>query len=237
MKRATIGWIAIWALMGCGDSDSGGEQTPVTPEPDVVIEADVAEEDVAPAPEDVSDVSDVEEDAAPDVEELSDVSDADTEEPAGPLPNLVINEVVVKAVDNGPDWIELRNLGGTKVNLEGWGIRDQLNAHEYLFPEGAEIPAGGYFVVWGKGSGFDYEMDFSFAIDAEARLFAPDQETLVDKADWEEGDAPAGTSWGRFPDGVGNSPPWPLPRKESKTLKRSPLIRMRVEMKKTLRSR
>ena len=70
------------------------------------------------------------------------------------------------------------------------------------FPAGAEIPAGGYFVV-GEELRLDYEMDFQFKVDAKARLFAPDGETLVDEADWEEGDAPAGTSWGRFPNGVG----------------------------------
>jgi len=206
MRRTAIGWIAVLALLGCGESETGDEGPSTEAAAPDVVESDGGE-DVTPAPADVIDDVEALPDVAPDTTDLSDVSDvSDVEEDAAPAPiaNLVINEVVVKAVENGPDWIEIRNLGGTKVVLEGWGIRDQLNAHEYLFPAGAEVPAGGYFVVWGKGSGFDYEMDFSFAVDAEARLFAPDQETMVDKADWEEGDAPAGTSWGRFPDGVGD---------------------------------
>ena len=167
MRRTAIGWIAVLALLGCGESDTGdeGPSTEVAA-PDVAESG--GEEDVTPAPEDVVDDVEALPDVAPDTTELSDVSDvSDAEEDAAPAPiaNLVINEVVVKAVENGPDWIEIRNLGGTKVVLEGWGIRDQLNAHEYLFPAGAEVPAGGYFVVWGKGSGFDYEMDFSFAVD------------------------------------------------------------------------
>ena len=46
-------------------------------------------------------------------------------------------------------------------------------------------------------------MDFTFGVDKEARLFAPDG-TLVDTADWGEGDALEGTSWGRYPDGIGS---------------------------------
>lgn len=203
MKR--MNWIMgglCLLVFGCSDEngnaapesnleDVGGEGGIPDVEPDVNL--DVEEAMV------LSDADAVEETTQADVEE-----EVDAETPPKPAANLVINEVVVKALDNTPDWIEIRNLGGITVDLEGWGIRDQLNAHEYLFPAGAEIPAAGYFVVWGMGSGFEFEMDFTFAVDAKARLFAPDQETLVDEADWEIGDAPEGTSWGRFPDGVGD---------------------------------
>jgi len=129
--------------------------------------------------------------------------EVDGEEPPPYIPeNIVINEVVVKAVDNGPDWIEIKNMEGITVDLSGWGIRDHLNAHEYLFPEGTTVAAFGYKVVWGKGANFEFTMDFTFGSDKEARLFAPDG-TQVDGTDWVDGDAPEGTSWGRFPDGVG----------------------------------
>ena len=194
-------------LIGCGRDSAESPSEPIsgfsgtedeqTVIPDLSDVADAADE----IPETESDSSEPIQEETVDALELdAELTDA---EASKPLADLVINEVVVKAVENGPDWIEIHNLGGTKADLEGWGIRDELNAHEYLFPAGAEIPAGGYFVVWGKNSGFEYEMDYQFKVDAKARLFAPDGETLVDEADWEDGDAPAGTSWGRFPNGVG----------------------------------
>ena len=153
--------------------------------PDLVADADGSEVDAL--------------DAAPEVVDTADVSEADV-----PVtwPQIVINEVLVKAEGAYPDWIELTSLHGESVDLGGWGIRDELNAHDFLLPEGTKIDAFGFKVIWGKGGDQELTMDFGFKVDAKARLFTPDGE-LADETDWEDGDAPAGTSWGRFPNGTG----------------------------------
>jgi len=68
--------------------------------------------------------------------------------------SVVINEVAADntgSVTNGglfPDWIELRNLGGSSTNLAGWSITDDSNARQYVFPTNTILPAGGFLVVW-----------------------------------------------------------------------------------------
>jgi hypothetical protein len=70
--------------------------------------------------------------------------------PTGPV---VINEVMAEnlsAVPNGstyPDWIEIRNAGGSSVNLAGWSLSDDGDARKFVFPS-TTIPANGYLVVW-----------------------------------------------------------------------------------------
>lgn len=70
--------------------------------------------------------------------------------PSGPV---VINEVMAEnltAVPNGttyPDWIEIRNAGGSPVNLAGWSLTDDGNPRKFIFPS-TTIPANGYLVVW-----------------------------------------------------------------------------------------
>lgn len=71
-----------------------------------------------------------------------------------PLTTVVINEVAADnagSVNNGglfPDWIELRNPGGTATNIAGWSITDDSNARQFVFPANTLIPAGGFLVLW-----------------------------------------------------------------------------------------
>ncbi len=72
--------------------------------------------------------------------------------------NVVINEIlannVAGAVDEDAahsDWIELRNLDATAVNLQGWSLTDNAtNPTKWVFPS-VSIPAGGYLVVFASG--------------------------------------------------------------------------------------
>jgi len=193
---AALSWVAFVGCAGGGDGSSGGEET-----------GERLDVQFAESGEETGDVADVSEDTedAPvpdDVLGSEDIQDVDEADVPVEWPIIVINEVLVKADGNFPDWIELTSMHGETVDLAGWGIRDELNAHDYLLPEGTILEAFSYKVIWGKGGDQELTMDFGFKVDAKARLFAPDG-TQVDEADWEEGDAPAGTSWGRFPDGFG----------------------------------
>lgn len=52
------------------------------------------------------------------------------------------------------DWIELRNLTGTTVNLTGLYLTDEPgNPRKWAFPAGTTIPANGYLLVWADENG------------------------------------------------------------------------------------
>jgi len=45
------------------------------------------------------------------------------------------------------EWVSVRNLGDTPVDLSGWRIRDTGNAAGYTFPEGSMLNAGDYRTI------------------------------------------------------------------------------------------
>lgn len=52
------------------------------------------------------------------------------------------------------DWIELRNLTGTNINLTGLYLTDEpANPRKWPFPSGTVIPANGYLLVWADEDG------------------------------------------------------------------------------------
>ena len=69
--------------------------------------------------------------------------------------DIYINEVVssnsfslLDDVLGSPDWIELHNPGSMPVELEGYGLTDNLkDPHKWVFPA-VSIPAGGYITVF-----------------------------------------------------------------------------------------
>ncbi|MEY2409363.1 MAG: hypothetical protein QOF48_2033 [Verrucomicrobiota bacterium] len=74
--------------------------------------------------------------------------------PPPPQGSVVINEVMaenISSVNNGgayPDWIELRNNGGTPVSLTGWSLTDDSNPRKFVFGAGVNIAPGGHLVIW-----------------------------------------------------------------------------------------
>ncbi len=87
---------------------------------------------------------------------------------AGAQP-IVINEVLASNVNAypvgslRPDYIELRNLSGSDVNIGGWGISDDAitstRGAKYLFPTGTLVPAGGYLLLTTNTLGFNLDAD------------------------------------------------------------------------------
>ena len=75
--------------------------------------------------------------------------------PSSSSGQLCVNEVVTSnsysLVDQklgSPDWIELYNPTSKPIDLEGYGLTDNIkNPHKYTFPSVA-IPAGGYLIVY-----------------------------------------------------------------------------------------
>jgi hypothetical protein len=115
---------------------------------------------------------------------------------ACPPPTLVINEIVAKGADDNPDWVELYNPDPEEVDISGWTIEDD-GGGKYLLPEGTTLGGGEYLVVNDALLGFGLGSD-------DAVLLSDAEGELVDVADWEDGDAPVGKSWGRIPNGTGD---------------------------------
>ena len=76
-------------------------------------------------------------------------------------PVLIINEVHLKSnLDSDPDFVELRNLGKSQVDLSGWELRDD-DGNKFIFPNGTKIEQSGLLGVWcGQGEGVGLRADF-----------------------------------------------------------------------------
>lgn len=117
-------------------------------------------------------------------------------------PHVVVNEV--ETSDGNPgDWIELFNLEDEPVDLSGWVVRDNDDAHTSVLPEGSVIAPGGFFVV------NESQLGFGLGKEDSARIYLPGGHTLVDEYAWQAtaADTHAPTTFGRCPDGTG---PWQI---------------------------
>ncbi|WP_375383968.1 lamin tail domain-containing protein [uncultured Microbacterium sp.] len=113
---------------------------------------------------------------------------------ADTLPTLVINEVDASGVPQ--DWIEIKNTGASSVDASGYILKDDKDTSRFNIPAGTVIAAGGYATfdvgaVFGLGKGGD-----------AARLYLPDNATLVDGYTWPS-DSIYPATWGRCDDGTG----------------------------------
>ena len=124
--------------------------------------------------------------------------------PSDPLQDgvgsVVINEVVAKAEDDGPDWVELYNPTDTPIELSGYQLQDNDDSHLYVFPDGIALEGGAFWVLEGKNSENEFTFPFGLGGEDSVRLLDASGD-LVDEVSWLDGDAPAGRSLGRYPDG------------------------------------
>ncbi len=76
---------------------------------------------------------------------ISAVFEASVEDVSG----IIINEINYNSADHFDtgDWVELFNVGDYAVNISGWVMKDDDDAHEYVFPEGTVIHARDYLLV------------------------------------------------------------------------------------------
>ncbi|MGA1863872.1 MAG: lamin tail domain-containing protein [bacterium] len=140
--------------------------------------------------------------------------------------SLVINEIVASSSGEGNDWIELYNACERSVYLKDYSIVDDNIEHDpsplpdvtlgpkdfVILPATEEEPDdGSYYIPFGLGTDDSLTLYWGLAI--------------VDVLDWEEGQAPAGCSYGRFPDGNGAlSTLLPTPGKANKRIFRPSLV-------------
>lgn len=114
-----------------------------------------------------------------------------------------INEVESKDGDPG-DWVELVNSGAASIDVGGYVVKDDDDAHAYVIPSPTVLAPGAYLVIGEDALGFGFG-----GADA-ARLFKPDGSTLVDSHSWT---AHATTTYGRCPDASGTFAPTAAPTK------------------------
>ncbi|MBM4371547.1 MAG: CotH kinase family protein [Deltaproteobacteria bacterium] len=132
--------------------------------------------------------------------EDSGVADAPVD--AVPVPGvLLLNEVVVAG---GEDWLELVVLGDEPVVLSAYTLVDDNPDHEPAPLPAVSLSPGEFLVI--RAVSVDEIVE---GPSVPFRLGGGDALTLrrlgevVDVLEWEDGDAPEGTSWGRLPDGQG----------------------------------
>lgn len=119
---------------------------------------------------------------------------------AGPSPylGLVINEVAPAGAPS--DWFELYNTTANDISLDGLTYTDDIvgDPTKGAFPASITVPAGGFYVQLLT----DADPGFGLGSDEELGVYDP-QGRLLDSVTWAAEGAPAGSSWGRFPDGTG----------------------------------
>ncbi len=105
---------------------------------------------------------------------------------------IVINEINYKSSDDfdTDDWIELHNTSGDAVDVSGWVLKDDDDAHEFIFPEGTSIAANGYLVLTRDQVLFSSintsvenvigDFDFGFGSSADQVRLFNDDDILVD---------------------------------------------------------
>lgn len=107
-----------------------------------------------------------------------------------------------------PDWIELHNLGGTDVSMDGWYISDDPTLPDREPLDGSlTVPAGGYLLLWADGDvdqGLDH-LSFRLAAAGEAVVLARTVDGAVQAVDTVTyGEQQTDVSTARSPDGTGD---------------------------------
>lgn len=148
---------------------------------------------------DGTDTTDATETTQPDVPDATEATETTLDTEVIQVLAVVVNEVAAAGDPN--DWVELYNAGSTAVDMTGWLLRDGDPTHAYVFAPGATLAAGAYLVLERDDTGL---AGFNFGLGgADSVLLYDVDSNLVDQTSWNDGESPAGRSWGRAPNGSG----------------------------------
>ncbi|MBD91064.1 MAG: hypothetical protein CL940_12075, partial [Deltaproteobacteria bacterium] len=129
------------------------------------------------------------------------VEDGVLVEDAAPDPGaLVINEIVARPEDGGVDWVELLVVSDTPVELSEFLLVDSNDEHTPEPVGSGTLEPGAFWVIHATGEDA-IEGELSYKLGAADSLTLTRAGAVVDTLEWEEGEAPEGTSFGRLPDG------------------------------------
>ena len=114
--------------------------------------------------------------------------------------DISLNEIVC-ASDATEDWIELVNFGDSNIDLSGWTLTDDPDDinHLFLIPTGTLIAPNEHLVfIRNEENSFGFGLGNEDAVHLFTLYQAP-----VDLLEWENDQAPEGSSFGRIPDAIG----------------------------------
>jgi spore coat protein CotH len=139
---------------------------------------------------------------------------------------VMINEIVAKAAADGEDWIEFYVSGTETINLSDYTVVDDSNGREPAALPNVNLAPGEFYVVLATeeapqdGSAY---VPFKLGSEDSVSLFQKDD--LIDKLDWEDGEALIGYSYGRYWDGSENTQTLsPTPGYENEVAERGDLV-------------
>jgi hypothetical protein len=124
------------------------------------------------------------------------------------IASIRINEVESQGGAPG-DWVEFHNSSNAPIDISGFFFKDNDNTRTFTLPTGSIVPANGFLVLdesINGGPGFN----FGLGAPDQARLFLPDNSTLVDSYSWS---THSPTTYGRCPDGTGEFATTSIPTK------------------------
>ncbi|MBN2508094.1 MAG: lamin tail domain-containing protein [Verrucomicrobia bacterium] len=115
--------------------------------------------------------------------------------PAGPLENVVINEILAHTDLPNLDYLELYNHSPVPVDVSGGWLSDDPATNKFQIPADTTLPANGFLT-------FDEtQLGFALAADGETvYLVSPDQQRVIDCLRY--GGQANGVAFGRYPDGA-----------------------------------
>jgi len=115
------------------------------------------------------------------------------------------SEAVADPAGDFDDWIELYNNSSVPIDLEGYGLSDDINdLGKFRFPTGTSIAANGYLIIWADDDQEQGPLHVQFKLSAEGEaiyLTDPNNE-IVDQAIF--GEIPTNMAYAREPNGTGN---------------------------------
>lgn len=132
---------------------------------------------------------------------------ANADQSAAVQGSVVVNEIFPHGADErtDPDWVELKNTGGTPIALSGYRVRDDKTPS--VLPSGTTIPAGGYLLIYcddAPDGGATDRIHVPFKLGAKDEFYLLDAAgNRVDSIAWDSTTALSGKSYGRLPDGTG----------------------------------
>jgi len=158
------------------------------------------------ADDDAADDDTADDDAADD-----DAADDDATPPGDVV--LVVNEFMASNAstiqDEGgswPDWIEIWNAGSETVDLEGYGLTDDLqDPTKWTFPAGVRIDPDEFLLVWADGDVDEGSLHAGFRLSASGEqigLYGPAVEGSPALDTLEYGAQSTDVSMARSPDGA-----------------------------------
>ncbi|MGA1796361.1 MAG: lamin tail domain-containing protein, partial [bacterium] len=117
---------------------------------------------------------------------------------------VVINEIVARASDGDDDWIELYNAGEHAAYLRDYAlVDDNVEREPVLLPDIILEPGEFIMILATEEEPEDGSPYVPFRLGSDDMLILYWGLSILDVLNWEAGEAPAGYSYGRFPDGVG----------------------------------